>query len=106
MVREVGNRKLPDPLIIPRSPGQGRQQWKTRRNSSLPSPQPKWPKSSGLLTKGCSCSTCEATFFESAKVFLNDLYVVVCKKRAALIDLESELFPYKIYNPDRKEAKK
>lgn len=43
---------------------------------------------------------------ESAKVFLNDLYVVVCKKRAALIDLESELFPYKIYNPDRKEAKK
>ena len=25
---------------------------------------------------------------ESAKVFLNDLYVVVCKKRAALIDLE------------------
>lgn len=43
---------------------------------------------------------------ESAKVFLNDLYVVVCKKRAALIDLESELFPYKIYNPGRKEAKK
>ena len=43
---------------------------------------------------------------ESAKVFLNDLYVVVCKKRAALIDLESELIPYKIYNPDRKEAKK
>ena len=43
---------------------------------------------------------------ESAWVFLNDLYVVVCKKRAALIDLESELFPYKIYNPDRKEAKK
>lgn len=43
---------------------------------------------------------------ESAWVFLNDLYVVVCKKRAALIDLESELFPYKSYNPDRKEAKK
>lgn len=41
---------------------------------------------------------------ESAWVFL--IYVVVCKKRAALIDLESELFPYKIYNPDRKEAKK
>lgn len=43
---------------------------------------------------------------ESAKVFLNDLYFVVCRKRAALIDLESELFPYKIYNPDRKETKK
>lgn len=43
---------------------------------------------------------------ESAKVFLNDLYFVVGKKRAALIDLESELFPYKIYNPGRKEAKK
>ena len=43
---------------------------------------------------------------ESAKVYLNDLYYVVCKKRAALIDLESELFPYKIYNPGRKETKK
>lgn len=43
---------------------------------------------------------------ESAKVFLNDLYFVVCRKRAALIDLEAELFPYKIYNPDRKETKK
>lgn len=43
---------------------------------------------------------------ESAKVFLNDLYVVVCKKRAALAELDAELFPYKIYNPGRKEAKK
>lgn len=42
----------------------------------------------------------------SARGFFKDLYGVVCKKRAALIDLESELFPYKIYNPDRKEAKK
>lgn len=43
---------------------------------------------------------------ESAKVFLNDLYVVVCKKRAALAELDAELFPYKIYNPGRREAKK
>lgn len=42
----------------------------------------------------------------SARGFFKDLYGVVCRKRAALIDLESELFPYKIYNPDRKEAKK
>ena len=42
----------------------------------------------------------------SARGFFKDLYGVVCKKRAALIDLESELFAYKIYNPDRKEAKK
>lgn len=40
---------------------------------------------------------------ESAKVFLNDLYFVVCKKRAALIDLEAELFTCKKSN---KEAKK
>ena len=43
---------------------------------------------------------------ESAKVFLNDLYFVVCKKRAALAELAAELFPYKIYNPHRKETKK
>ena len=43
---------------------------------------------------------------ESAKVFLNDLYAVVCKKRAALAELDAELFPDKIYNPGRKEAKK
>lgn len=42
----------------------------------------------------------------SARGFFKDLYGVVCKKRAALIDLEAELFPYKIYNPDRKETKK
>lgn len=40
---------------------------------------------------------------ESAKVFLNDLYVVVCKKRAALVELEAELFTCKKSN---KEAKK
>lgn len=40
---------------------------------------------------------------ESAKVFLNDLYVVVCKKRAALAELEAELFTCKKSN---KEAKK
>lgn len=40
---------------------------------------------------------------ESAKVFLNDLYFVVCKKRAALVELEAELFTCKKSN---KEAKK
>lgn len=40
---------------------------------------------------------------ESAKVFLNDLYVVVCKKRAALVELEAELFTCNKWN---KEAKK
>lgn len=40
---------------------------------------------------------------ESAKVFLNDLYAVVCKKRAALAELEAELFTCKKSN---KEAKK
>lgn len=40
---------------------------------------------------------------ESAKVFLNDLYVVVCKKRAALVEIEAELFTCKKSN---KEAKK
>lgn len=40
---------------------------------------------------------------ESAKVFLNDLYVVVCKKRAALVELEAKLFTCKKSN---KEAKK
>lgn len=40
---------------------------------------------------------------ESAKVFLKDLYVVVCKKRAALVELEAELFTCKKSN---KEAKK
>lgn len=40
---------------------------------------------------------------ESAKVFLNDLYFVVCKKRAALVELEAELFTRKKSN---KEAKK
>lgn len=40
---------------------------------------------------------------ESAKVFLNDLYFVVCKKRAALVELEAELFTCNKWN---KEAKK
>lgn len=40
---------------------------------------------------------------ESAKVFLNDLYFVVCKKRATLVELEAELFTCKKSN---KEAKK
>lgn len=40
---------------------------------------------------------------ESAKVFLNDLYFVVCKKRAALVELEAKLFTCKKSN---KEAKK
>ena len=40
---------------------------------------------------------------ESAKVFLNDLYFVVCKKRAALVELEAELFTC---NKSNKEAKK
>lgn len=40
---------------------------------------------------------------ESAKVFLNDLYFVVCKNRAALVELEAELFTCKKSN---KEAKK
>lgn len=40
---------------------------------------------------------------ESAKVFLNDLYFVVGKKRAALVELEAELFTCNKWN---KEAKK